>query len=385
MRICIFFHCFDGGGAERTTISLANELFRRGHEVVIAVRFDKGPLRHTLNQKITVYNMNLPEKGKLIKNIKNVQKLVQIMNSTEYNLIMAVMSEMAQVAAFAHAFSNKKTPLVCVLHNTMSVEKTSFQFLRHSLFGFFDKHYSKVIAVSEAVRQDYLQSCQTDKDKVVTIYNPVVDEKLYRLSKQQPKHPWLCKERKFYTLLLVGRLTRQKNHSMMFSVLQKLREEGDFRLILLGDGELKDELKQETKEKGISEWVDFAGFVDNPYSFMASCDCLVLCSFYEGLPTVLIEAMACGCRIVSVDCPSGPREILDHGKYGTIVKMNDVDMFKNGVLHAVQSKPQKEILIKKSMDFSVSKAATEYENIFKIVKNKGGIRRDLSQDKIDRG
>lgn len=368
MRICIFFHCFDGGGAERTTITLANELLQRGHEIAIAVRFDKGPLRHILDKKISVYNMNLPEKGKFIKNIKNVQKLVKLMNSGEYDLLMAVMSEMAQVAAVSHVFSNKRTPLVCVLHNTISMEKTSFQFFRHRLLGFFDKQYSKVIAVSEAVRQDYIRNSHTNEKKVVTIYNPVVDEKLYELSKKKTEHPWLCEDRKFTTLLLAGRLTKQKNHSMMFSVLQELRKEGDFRLILLGEGELKDKLKQEAREKEVLQWVDFIGFVENPYSFMASCDCLVLCSFYEGLPTVLIEAMACGCRIVSVDCPSGPREILDNGKYGLIVKTNDIDKFKEGVLYAMMEKPDKEMLIKRSLDFSVSKAVTKYENIFKIVK-----------------
>lgn len=364
MKICIFFHRFDGGGAERTTIILANELYKRGHDITVAVRFNKGPLKSLLDPAVSVLDMNLPEKGKLIKNGKNILKLIQLMNGNQYDLILAAMSEMAQVAAAAHALSTKSTPLICVLHNTMSIEKTSFQAIRHFLFDFFDRQYSKVIAVSEAVKQDYLNCCKTTRDKVVTIYNPVIDDKIFELSRQLPQHPWLKAKRKYKTLLMAGRLTQQKNHSLMFHALKLLRETEDCRLILLGDGEQKNRLIIEAEELGISNWIDFVGFTDNPYGYMAACDCLVLSSIYEGLPTVLIEAMACGCRIVSTDCPSGPREILDNGKYGILVETDNPNALKLGILQSLRQEPDKIALKKRSMDFSVNRAAEKYEKIF---------------------
>ena len=364
MKICIFFHRFDGGGAERTTIVLANELYKRGHDITVAVRFNKGPLKSLLNPAVSVLDMHLPEKGKLIKNGKNILKLMQLMDRNQYDLILAAMSEMAQVAAVAHALSTKSTPLICVLHNTMSIEKTSFQAIRHFLFDFFDRNYSRVIAVSEAVRIDYLKCCRTTSDKVETIYNPVVDDRIFELSRQCPQHPWLKDNRKHTTLLMVGRLTQQKNHSLMFRTLKLLRKTGDFRLILLGEGELQNELRREAEELDLDSWIDFAGFTDNPYGYMASCDCLVLSSCYEGLPTVLIEAMACGCRIVSTNCPSGPKEILKSGKYGVLVEMNDPHALESGILHALKQSPDKDALRERSMTFSVSNAAENYEKIF---------------------
>lgn len=364
VKICIFFHRFDGGGAERTTVILANELYRRGHNITIAVRYNKGPLKALLNPEIPVIDMKLPENGKLTKNLKNILCLIQLMNGKQYDLIVAAMSEMAQVAAAAHALSSKVTPLICVLHNTMSVERTSFQTARHFFFNFFDRHYSRVIAVSEAVRIDYLSCCRTNPGKAVTIYNPVIDDRIFKLSRQRPLHPWLEQDRTYTTLLMVGRLTQQKNHSLMFHALKLLRDTGDFRLILLGEGEQQPVLVREAEELGLAPWIDFAGFSDNPYGYMASCDCLVLSSRYEGLPTVLIEAMACGCRIVSTDCPSGPREILLEDKYGVLVEMDNPRALKAGILRALEQKLDREALRKRSMDFSVEKAAKEYEKIF---------------------
>ena len=364
MKICIFFHRFDGGGAERTTITLANELHKRGYQLTVAVRYAKGPSRRLLDPDIPVYDMKLPERGKLVKNIRNIRSLVYLMNKGDFDFIMAVMSEMAEVAAAAYSLSAKRTPLICVLHNTISVEKTSFQAVRHRLFRYFDRQYSRVVAVSEAVREDYIHSCCTDPRKVVTIYNPVVNTKLFEMAEKQPDHPWLNGRRDFKVLLLAGRLTAQKNHALMFRTLKKLRDEGDYRLILLGEGELREELEQTADELGISRWIDFAGYTDNPYSFMRACDCLVLSSRYEGLPTVLIEAMACGTRIVSVDCPSGPREILDHGKYGILVGMDDEEDLKNGILHALHTEPDRKALRERSMEFSVEKSSEKYEQVF---------------------
>lgn len=361
MRICIFFHRFDGGGAEKVTIRLANELKKRGHDITVAVRYNYGISKELLNDKIKIYDMELPEKGKIKKNFKNIKKLCSLLNDGTFDIMMAVMSEMAEVAAIAYFFSKKKTPLVCVLHNTISTEKRSFQSIRRRLRDFFDDQYSLVVAVSEAVREDYLKCCNTKKSKVFTIYNPVVDEQIGELAECNPDHPWLYAGHEWKTLLLIGRLSYQKNHILMFQALKLLRQKGDFRLILLGEGEEEMYLKNAVKTLGIEKWVDFLGYSKNPFAFMANCDALVLSSHYEGLPTVLIEALACGCHIVSVDCPSGPREILEDGKYGTLVQTNNAEALKNGIIYELHRKVDREFLKERALQFSVDKSVLEYE------------------------
>ena len=107
MRICIFVHRFDDGGAEKTTIRLANEMAALGHEMTLAVRYDYGPLRSMAADNVCILDMKLPENGKLRKNIKNVAILRKIINSGEYDILMAVLAEMAEVAAVAHALGGK--------------------------------------------------------------------------------------------------------------------------------------------------------------------------------------------------------------------------------------------------------------------------------------
>lgn len=369
MRICIFFHRFDDGGAEKTTIRLANELAERENEVTIAVRYDSGPLRKLVGRKVSVFDMDLPKNGKLIKNIRNVRILRDLMNSGQYDVIMAVTSEMAEVAAVAHVSVGRRIPLVAVLHSTLSVEKTSFRAVRHSLHGFFDSQYDSVIAVSEAVRRDYLKSCRSDPEKVVTIYNPLVDENMIRLSEIRPDHPWLAADRSFRTLLMVGRLSYPKNHALMFRTLKLLLYEGDYRLILLGNGELYEELQKLAAGMELSSKIDFAGYSDNPFGYMAYCDCLILSSHYEGLPSVLVEGLACGSPIVSVDCPSGPSEILDDGRYGILVRPDSEEALRDGIIQAVHSRSDRDMLRKRARDFSIDGSVDMYESVLHQVIN----------------
>lgn len=107
-------------------------------------------------------------------------------------------------------------------------------------------------------------------------------------------------------------------------------------MIILGEGELRSELKQLVCKLNIAEDVDLPGFASNPYSYMSQASCFVLSSRYEGLPTALIEAMACGCPVISTDCPSGPQEILAGGKYGFLVPIEDSKLLSEAMLSVLE-------------------------------------------------
>lgn len=364
MKICIFLHRFDDGGAERTTICLANELKKRGHSISFVVRYSQGIVKKYLDKDIEILDMQLPEHGKIKKNIRNISILTQIMRSGKYDILMAVLTDMSQVASIAKWVSHSSMPLVSIVHSTVSVERSSFQRIRHLLLHFFDYQYSRVVAVSEAVRNDYLKCCRTTQDKVVTIYNPVDTEKIRLMAQRRPKHPWLSQDRNYYTLVLAGRLSYPKNHPMMFEALKELRKTDDFRLILLGEGECKTELISLVEKMNLKESVDFCGYVDNPYGFMRFCDAVVLSSIYEGLPTVLIEALACGSKIVSTDCPSGPAEILGNGKYGILTNPGSWKDMARGIKASLTWEPEKEALLSRAEEFNVQKSVEDYENLF---------------------
>ena len=360
MRICVFMHRFDDGGAEKVTIRLLNELHARGHEITLAVRYNEGPAKENLSPDIRVVDMALPKEGKLRKNIRNVWFLSRMMASGDYNVLVAILSDMSQVAALSKWVSRSKLPLVSVVHSTLSVEKMTFRKVRNRLVRFFDRQYDKVITVSHAVREDYIRYCGSSCKKVVTVYNPIVDNSILNKAQEYSDHPWLVPDRDFRTLVLAGRLSYPKNHPLMLRTLKELRKFGDYRLILLGEGELRQELKQLARVLELEPWVDFHGYVKNPYSYMAQADCVVLSSRYEGLPTVLVEALACGSRIVSTDCPSGPAEILQD-RYGILVEPDNVQALVQGIRRAMEAEPDRALLRSRAMDFTVEKATEDFE------------------------
>lgn len=368
-RIGIFMHQFDGGGAERMTVILANALYEAGHKVTFIVRSGKGESRYLLRTEIPVIDMDIAERSKLEKNIRNIRSLAGVLKGQEYDVLFCVTAEMSQVAAIAAFLCRKRIPLVEVLHNTLSMETHSFQKIREKAIPLLDRQFDRVIAVSQGVREDYLRVSNTSGQKVVTVCNPVIYPQIYQMAREDTGHPWLVKERKWHTLVLSGRLSYQKNHMFMLRVLSRLCRDEDYRLILLGIGELEEELKKACAGLGIRDSVDFYGYTKNPYSFYADADAVVLCSRYEGLPTVLIEALACGARIVSVDCRSGPDEILAHGKYGTLVEPGKEELFAQAVRESLREKPDKDALRRRAQDFSLERSADGYLRIVEELVN----------------
>lgn len=172
------------------------------------------------------------------------------------------------------------------------------------------------------------------------------------------EHPWLG-EGKPPVILGVGRLTPQKDFSTLIHAFAQVRTVRDCRLVILGEGELRAELEQLVASLGVQDSVQLPGFADNPFAWMSRVRLFVLSSRWEGLPNVLIQAMACGAAVVSTDCPSGPDEILEGGKWGKLVPVGDVEALAEAlsenlqVLDVVNS-------IERAMFFNVENAINAY-------------------------
>ncbi len=143
-------------------------------------------------------------------------------------------------------------------------------------------------------------------------------------------HPWFSPG-VAPVVLGVGRLTRQKNFGTLISAFARLRATKPARLIILGEGEERSHLENLVQERGLAGDVELPGFVQNPYAYMHRAAVFVLSSIWEGLPNSLIEALACGCPVVSTDCPGGPAEILDRGKYGHLVLPGDPESMAEAI------------------------------------------------------
>jgi glycosyltransferase involved in cell wall biosynthesis len=217
-----------------------------------------------------------------------------------------------------------------------------------------------IVAVSRGVADDLVTCAGLPADRVLAIPNPIVTPALLRRAEEPPPHPWLlpCNPP---VVLAAGRLHPQKDFPTLlrgFAEARRLRPA--LRLVLLGEGAERPVLARLAQELGIEEAIFLPGHVDNPYAYMSRAAVFALSSVYEGLPTVLIEALACGAPVVSTDCPSGPAEILENGRFGRLVPVGDWSALAAGILAALDAPDDREARRRRGLDFTSEAVARRY-------------------------
>ena len=245
----------------------------------------------------------------------------------------------ANLAAFlAHRLAGVATRLVMRESSSLSVDLTRMTPLNRLLTpwliarGFARAH--AFVAPSRSAADDLAKTAGIPREAIEVIYNPVISEALRERARQPTSHPWLQGDA-VPVVVGMGRLTWQKDFATLIRAFALVRRAMPARLIILGEGEDRGALESLRHVFGVAEDVDLPGFVDNPYALLVRARLFVLSSRWEGLPGALIEAMACGLPIVSTDCPSGPREILDHGAYGQLVRVGNVEDMAAAILGAL--------------------------------------------------
>jgi glycosyltransferase involved in cell wall biosynthesis len=192
-----------------------------------------------------------------------------------------------------------------------------------------------VVAPSRGVASSLLQLSPIPIQKVRVIYNPVVSPELYEKADAPIEHPWFQPHQP-PVVLAAGRLVALKGYDTLLRAFARVRQETPARLVILGEGPERPNLERLAAELGVAADVDLPGFDPNPFRYMKRAGVFVLSSRYEGLPNVLIQALACGCPVVSTDCPSGPSEILDGGRYGVLVPVDDVEAMAQAIVRAIR-------------------------------------------------
>jgi len=219
-----------------------------------------------------------------------------------------------------------------------------------------------IVAVSQGVAEDLSTLIQLSPDRVTVIYNPVITPNLLEQALAPLTHPWFEREQP-PVILGAGRLSLQKDFPTLLRAFALVRQHRPARLVILGEGEERANLERLAIELGIQNDVSMPGFVDNPFAFMAKASVFVLSSAWEGFGNVLVEALACGCPVVATDCRSGPREILDNGRYGRLVPVGDHEALAKAILETLDNPDfpaDRQTRIQRAMEFSVDAAVDKY-------------------------
>jgi glycosyltransferase involved in cell wall biosynthesis len=353
-RIAIYLHDLGGGGAQRVMVILANALAERGILVDLLVSSYAGPFVNQVSKMVRVVNLNSARVA------ASLPGLVRYLRRERPNALLSSLDHANVVALVAQVLAGSPGRMVVGVHNTVSQSRPKT--LRDRLLPILTRITYPladcIVAVSQGVADDVVRFIGVESKKVRVIYNPVVTPTLKAYVGESLDHPWFaCGEPP--VVLGVGRLTEQKDFQTLIHAFAKLRSKRMARLMILGDGELRPDLEGVVRMLGLSRDVALPGFVANPFAYMGRSAVFVLSSRYEGLPTVLIEAMACSTPVVATDCPSGPREILEGGKWGRLVPVGDPASLSHAI-GAALDEPEHPNVSMRAMDFGIEQSVAGY-------------------------
>ena len=353
-RFAFFLPGLYEGGAERIILNLAKGVSERGYEVDLVLARAEGAYMSQIPVAVRLIDLDAPRVlgciPALVKYLRR-ERPVALLSGMFTNVI----------ALWAWKLSGLSGRLVITEHNSLSSVVKYKNDLRWRMYPklaqWFYPWADTVIAVSNAVADDLRKTAKIPRDIIQVVYNPVVTPELQNKSEAPLEHAWY-KENEHPVVLAVGRLSDQKAFDVLIQAFSLVRKNCPAHLLILGEGENRPALGALILQLGLEQDVILMGFVQNPYAFMAHSAVFVLPSRWEGLPTVLIEALYLGMPIVATDCPGGSREILRDGAYGKFVPVDDPAALAEAILGALgdsRSFPPKESWLPFSLDFAVDR------------------------------
>jgi glycosyltransferase involved in cell wall biosynthesis len=369
-QLALFISDLSEGGAQRRTLTLAHAFAARGHEVDMVVVRSQGPLLQELSPLVRLVALNpwwthLPWVGSRRRRwvLASVPALVRYLRRKQPEVLLSTSHAANLAAVRARYLARIRTRLVIRVDNHLSRSAVNAQ-RRPRRLGLWQarRFYpwaDAIIAVSYGIAEDVTRVTGSPRERITTIYNPVVTPELHQKAQAPFNHPWFVPGSP-PVLLGVGRLVTQKDFPILLKAFARVRAVREARLIIVGEGKKRTGLEVLARKLDVAADVDLAGFVPNPLPYMARASVLVLSSAWEGLPGVLIEAMACGCPVVSTDCPSGPAEILDGGAYGPLVPVGDDAALAQAILAVLETPPDPDRLRARATIFSVDHVVDRY-------------------------
>jgi glycosyltransferase involved in cell wall biosynthesis len=348
-----------GGGAQRVALNLSRGIAKHGYRVDLVLAQTTGPYLAEVPESVRVVDLRAS------RVLSSLPALVRYLRRERPEAMLSAMNYVNIIALCARRLAGVPTRLVVSEHNTLSrsVQYASDQ--RGRLMPQLIKRSypwaDGIVAVSKGVADDLARVTGLSRERIRVIYNPVVTPELQAKAQTPLEHPWF-KPGEPPVLLAVGSLTAQKDFPTLIQAFVQVRQVRPARLLILGEGKDRSVLEALVRQLGLEQDIRLPGFVENPYTYMARASLFVLSSRWEGLPTVLIEALSCGTPVISTDCPSGPREILDDGQYGQLVPVGDATALARAIetsLEGERPRPPRESW----HPFETETAVSKYINI----------------------
>lgn len=348
MKILFVLPRMVAGGVERVTLSLIRGFQNDGHECALALRHAYGEFLVEAQSLCQVYE--LAPHG-LYQFVPNLARLIRTSEPTH---IVTAFADVAVLTWMAMRIAKTEAHWVHGVHNThalIAAQPGVFGHFRFWLDGraaaFVYRRADKIVAVSNGVREEILHRFVDASERVITIYNPVVSNQDLR-EVPEPRHD----PTEPYSIVALGRLVRQKGFDILIEAMTHVP--GSWRLDIWGEGEDRQMLQALIADRCLQDRIQLRGYTANPLPALRHADLFVLSSRWEGFGVVLVEALACQCQIVATDCPQGPREILEDGKFGQLVPSGCPDALGSAIMRAISGRMRVEpiLMLRRASAFS---------------------------------
>ena len=361
-KILILLPDLKGGGAEKLHVNLANYWHSNGYEVKFILLENVGHFRQILHKKIKIIDLNI-SKIRMI-----FFKLPKVIINEKPDILLVAMWPLTSFSIISLFLLKKKFKIFISDHVNLSksfkhelkIYEIIPKIIMHLTYRFADG----IIAVSKGVRENLVQLSGLNLDQIKVIYNPVIVNKHQNVNNSKLNTSYLWQGNYEYRILSVGTLKFQKNHEAIIKAFSMIPSDFSIKLIILGDGPLKDKLKILIKNLNQDYRIELKGFNIETDNYYSTATTFVLSSRWEGFANVLVEALKYNLPIISTDCDFGPREILENGKYGILIPVKDHLEIKRELLRIINNNLKFENGYLRALDFNVNKIGNQYLEYF---------------------
>jgi glycosyltransferase involved in cell wall biosynthesis len=369
-KLMIVIHSLRGGGSERVLINLLKGLHRSEFSITLVLY--EGVFDYPVPGDVKLRILNIATGRNIFKLTASfflkILRLAGLMRKENPDVIFSLISSTNATVTIARLLSGIKCRLIVSEHTHPSVN------LGNELYGNVTKRFIKrcyprtdrIVAVSEGIKQDLIYNFGIREAKIDVIYNPINIKEIEMLSTADVEHPWFHEG--IPIIISVGRLTKQKGYPYLLKAFSVVRKSLECRLVILGEGEDREKLVKTSIELGLKNDVEFMGFQQNPFKYMARSSVFVLSSLYEGFGNVIVEAMALGLPVISTDCPSGPSEIIEDRMNGLLVPVKDENALARAILEVAGNGMLRNELSagarRRAQSFTLDNIVEKYRGVF---------------------
>lgn len=360
-HIVVLMHNFNGGGAERMFIRLANGFADRGVAVTIVAVAAAGVLRSEIAPAVRLVDLACARTVAAVRPLRDVLRELRptaLLSGLVHVNTLAVLVTRGLAERPRLVLSERNTPSRDMRHSG-----SIMVFVAHLLMPWSYRQADAIIAVSAGVAEDLQRMAWLGAARITVLPNPVITADFDAWAKAELDFAWPDSGGR-PVLLSAGRLDPQKDFATLLRALARLDADGrPCDLLILGEGRERPRLEALAAALGLAARVHLPGFSARAAAAMRRADAYVLSSRFEGSPNALVEAMATGTPVVATDCRSGPREILRNGEFGPLVPVGDAAALADAIARTLATPTPAARLRRRAADYSVERSVDAYLDV----------------------